>query len=170
MNVSILSIMCYFKKITYLCFLLFACNFLVFGQTAETHLNLGKVNLALSGYDVVEYHSHNVLKGNAKFEATHQEGKYRFSSLNNKLLFEKNPEKYLPQYGGWCAYAMGYSGEKVSIDPESYTIENGKLYLFYKSFFNDTKAKWDKNTSALKEEADTNWNIILKTQNHENKN
>lgn len=162
--------MCYSKKLTYLYFVLFAFNYVAFGQSTEMHIHLGKANLALSGYDVVAYFHHTAVKGNTKFEAMHHGGKYRFSSLNNKLLFEKNPKKYLPQYGGWCAYAMGYSGEKVPIDPESFTIENDKLYLFYKSFFNDTKAKWIKNTSDLKEKADTNWNTLLINQNHENKN
>ena len=44
-----------------------------------------------------------------------------------------NPSCYVPQYGGWCAYAMGYNGEKVEINPESYSIEDKKLYLFYKT-------------------------------------
>jgi hypothetical protein len=65
---------------------------------------------------------------------------------------------------------MGYSGEKVSVNPESFSVENGKLYLFYKTFFNDTKAKWGKNTASLKKEADKNWSNLLNTSNHESKN
>ncbi|MGB0186941.1 MAG: YHS domain-containing (seleno)protein [Flavobacteriaceae bacterium] len=160
----------YFKRLPYLFYFLVSFHFLAVGQAADSHQNLSKDKLALSGYDVVEYHNDTAVKGKAAFESTHQGGKYRFSSLKSKLLFEKNPEKYLPQYGGWCAYAMAYSGEKVPINPESFSIENGKLYLFYKTFFNDTKAKWTENTAALKEKADKNWINLLKTSKNENKN
>ena len=159
-----------FKRFPYLFYFLVSFHFLALGQSVNLHLNLDKDGLALSGYDVVEYYNHTAIKGKAAFESTHQGGKYHFSSLNNQLLFEKKPEKYLPQYGGWCAYAMAYSGEKVPINPESYSIENGKLYLFYKTFFNDTKVKWTENTAALKEKADKNWINLLKTSKNENKN
>lgn len=143
---------------------------MTFGQYPEIHQNLDKNNLALSGYDLIEYYNHKAIEGNSKFESTHQGARYLFRTQKNKLLFEKNPEKYIPQYGGWCAYAMGYSGEKVSINPESFSIENGKLYLFYKTIFNDTKAKWRENTTSLKKVADKNWSTLLNTSNHENKN
>ena len=56
----------------------------------------------------------------------------------------------MPKYGGWCAYAIGNSGKKVDVDPFSYTIENGELYLFYKSYFTDTREKWIQNHKELK--------------------
>lgn len=159
-----------FKYFIYLYFILFSFQFLTFGQHTESLQNLDKKNLALSGYDLIEYYNHKAIKGNSKFESTFDGARYIFHTQKNKLLFEKNPEKYTPQYGGWCAYAMGYSGEKVSINPESFSIENGKLYLFYKTFFNDTKAKWSENTTSLKKEADKNWSNLLNNSNHENKN
>ena len=72
-------------------------------------------------------------------------------------LFIKESDKYEPQYGGWCAYAMGDSGEMVEIDPETFKILNGKLYLFYNSWLNNTKVKWDQNEENLKKSADKNW-------------
>jgi hypothetical protein len=63
----------------------------------------------------------------------------------------------LPTYGGWCAYAMGEKGEKVSVDPKSFLVIDNKLYLFYDSFFNDTKEKWNKDPINLKNNADINW-------------
>ncbi len=144
---------------------LFLFHCLTFSQNTETHLNLDKNNLAVSGYDLVAYFDTKAIKGSSKFELTYDGGIYRFHNQKNKLLFEENPVKYLPQYGGWCAYAMGYNGEKVSINPESFSIENGKLYLFYKTFFNDTKTKWLENTKVLKEKADENWNNYITNEN-----
>ena len=83
--------------------------------------------------------------------------KYRFSSVANKEEFKKNPSKYEPQYGGWCAFAMGDYGEKVEIDPETFKIVNGKLYLFYNKGFNNTLKSWNKNEAVLKSNADINW-------------
>lgn len=143
---------------------------MIYSQHAKSHHNVDKNKLALSGYDLIEYYNHKTIEGNSEFESTHEGARYFFHTEKNKSLFEKNPEKYTPQYGGWCAYAMGYSGEKVSVNPESFSVENGKLYLFYKTFFNDTKAKWGKNTASLKKEADKNWSNLLNTSNHESKN
>lgn len=170
MKDSILSHMHIIKQFSFLFFLLIPFHTQVFAQAADSHQNLGKDKLVLYGYDVVEYFNDTAVKGKPKFQVIFQESKYRFSSLKNKILFKENPEKYLAQYGGWCAYAMGNNGEKVPVDPESFIVENGKLYLFYKSFFNDTKSKWTENSLALKEKANYNWNKLLKSKDHENKN
>ena len=60
----------------------------------------------------------------------HEGATYYFKSEQNKQQFLKIPEKFLTQYGGWCAYAVGGKAEKVSIDPETFIITDGKLYLF----------------------------------------
>jgi YHS domain-containing protein len=114
--------------------------------------------LAVSGFDVVAYFTQNkAVKGDAKLAVFYEGITYRFSSDANKALFLKNPKNYEPQYGGWCAYAMGATGEKVEIDPETFKILNGKLYLFYHSWSNNTLTKWNKDESHLKTEADKNW-------------
>ena len=114
--------------------------------------------LAVSGFDVVAYFTQNkAMKGDAKFAVSYEGITYRFSSDANKTLFLKNPKNYEPQYGGWCAYAMGANGEKVEIDPETFKILNGKLYLFYHSWTNNTLTKWNKDETHLKTEADKNW-------------
>ena len=59
---------------------------------------------------------------------------YRFISQQNREEFAKNPARYEPQYGGWCAYAMGKQGEKVEVDPETFKILDGKLFLFYNKY------------------------------------
>ena len=86
---------------------------------------------------------------------------YNFSSAENKEAFKKSPAAYEPQYGGWCAYAMGNDGSKVSIDPETFKIVGGKLYLFYNRFFTNTLKSWNKDEVTLKKNADTNWQKIF---------
>jgi hypothetical protein len=61
----------------------------------------------------------------------------------------------LPQYGGWCAYAMA-KDKKVQINPEAYLVDEGKLFLFYKTSWNNTQLKWLNNPSELKQIADEN--------------
>ncbi len=133
------------------------------GERDVKHFNLDKNKLAIEGYDPVAYFPEGggkALKGSDKISVTHKGVVYRFASEANKELFLKTPDKFEPQYGGWCAYAMA-QGEKVEIDPKSFKITEGKLYLFYKSFFNDTREKWVKDESALKTKADADWKKIL---------
>lgn len=133
--------------------------FLPFFLFAQENLNVSN-NLALEGYDAVSYFNHAPLKGKKEFTSTYQHVNYHFSTAANKAVFDKNPSAYLPQYGGWCAYAMGANGEKVEVDPETYKILDGKLYLFYNAFFNNTLEKWNKNEKVLKAKADANWNKL----------
>ena len=86
---------------------------------------------------------------------------YYFSNGANKDLFVKDYKKYEPQYGGWCAYAMGATNDKVVIDPKTFKIVNGKLYLFYHSWVNNTLNKWNKDEANLKAKADKNWMDIF---------
>jgi YHS domain-containing protein len=114
--------------------------------------------IAIDGYDPVAYFKSNkAIKGNKNLAVYDQGATYYFSSTENKEEFSRNPAKYEPQYGGWCAYAMGAKGEKVSVDPETFKIINEKLYLFYNSFFNNTLKSWNKDETNLKTKADTNW-------------
>ena len=136
---------------------LFICVLFTFSHVVFSQQNLDKNKLAVDGYDVVEYFNDNPTPGNAKFQVEYKNAIYQFSSEANKSTFEKTPEHYIPEYGGWCAYAMGSYGKKVEINPESYSIENKKLYLFYKTSFTDTKKKWSKKTKTLKTKANQNW-------------
>jgi len=125
------------------------------------HFNLEK-GIALQGYDAVSYfNAVKPLKGDKQFAVSIEGISYYFSNATNKELFSKSPKKYEPQYGGWCAYAMGSSGEKVEVDPETFKISNGKLYLFYHSWVNNTLTKWNKDESTLKPTADKNWSILF---------
>jgi YHS domain-containing protein len=124
----------------------------------KKHFNLSKSGLAIDGYDPVAYFKNNkAIEGKKEFAVNHQGAVYYFSSTENKDAFIKNPSVYEPQYGGWCAYAMGKNGEKVNVDPETFKIINGKLYLFYNRFFNNTLTSWNKDETNLKTKADANW-------------
>lgn len=130
-----------------------------FGQTAlrTKTFNLEK-GLAIQGYDPVAYFTQQkAVKGKKEFAALADGVTYYFANQENKTLFLKDYKKYEPQYGGWCAYAMGASGEKVEVDPETFKILNGKLYLFYHSWINNTLTKWNRDETNLKTKADTNW-------------
>ncbi len=128
----------------------------------KSHYNISKTGLAVAGYDVVAYFTaQKAVKGRAEFSTVFQDITYHFSFKENKDLFLKNPLMYEPQYGGWCAYAMGSDGSKVEVDPETFKVLNGKLYLFYHSFFNNTLKSWNKNEANLKIAADNNWNKII---------
>jgi len=133
----------------------------LFGQN---HVNLKK-GFAVEGYDVVAYFSNKAVKGDKKFEATYNGVNYAFSSEGNRATFQKNPERFVPQYGGYCAYAVGIKGKKVGINPKSFQIIDDKLYLFYDGFGGDTLEKWNKEGSAaLKKKADANWKKIVAEQ------
>jgi YHS domain-containing protein len=126
----------------------------------KKHFNL-EGNLAIEGYDPVAYFLQGkAIKGNKDLTVTQQGVLYYFSSLANKEEFKKNPAKYEPQYGGWCAYAMGAENEKVNVDPKTFKIVDGKLYLFYNRFFNNTLPEWNKDETNLKTKADKNWTTI----------
>lgn len=123
----------------------------------KKHFNLDN-GLAIKGYDPVAYFTEGkAVKGSKDISVYAQGATYYFSSTANKELFKANASKYLPEYGGWCAYAMGAKGEKVSVDPETFKIVGGKLYLFYNRFFNNTLKDWNKDEANLKKNADTNW-------------
>lgn len=88
-------------------------------------------NKAIYGYDTVAYFTKNkAVKGNKKFMTEHLGAEWYFSSKEHMDMFVANPEKYMPQYGGYCAYALS-DGRLVGIDEDAFTILDGKLYLNY---------------------------------------
>lgn len=93
------------------------------------HFNTDSENLVANGYDVVSYFTDSKpVKGKQTISTDFQGLLLYFSSHENKRKFLDDPEKYLPKYGGWCAYAIGNAGKKVDVDPFSYIIEKQKSY------------------------------------------
>lgn len=129
-------------------------------QTEKEHLNL-KRGLAIQGYDPVSYFtSNNAVEGSKEFQVKHHGAIFYFSSEKNKDLFLKNPEKYTPEYGGYCAYAMA-EGDKVKIDPKTFKIIENKLYLFYNFSGIDTLELWNNDENELLPKANEQWSKII---------
>ncbi|WP_109618041.1 YHS domain-containing (seleno)protein [Sediminitomix flava] len=144
-------------------FLLFSTSVFAQDETAKgalnfEHFNLNDEGVFLDGYDPVSYFiQKEALKGKSGITARHKGVVYYFASESNKRMFLEHPDDFIPQYGGWCAYAMGAKGEKVEVDPETFKIVDQKLYLFYNSFFTNTLTLWNKDEPHLLSEADMNW-------------
>lgn len=115
----------------------------------------------MEGYDPVSYFDNKPTKGAPEIKLSYKGVIYLFTSEQNLAKFKASPEKYEPAYGGWCAYAMGESGEKVKIDPKTFKITEGKLYLFYNFHGTNTLTDWNKNERPLKTNADQHWKKIV---------
>ncbi len=112
---------------------------------------LGK---AAEGYDVVSYFSDGkAVEGDGDFTHKWKESEWHFSSAKNRDMFAANPEKYAPQYGGYCAYAVS-KGYTASVDPEAWTIVDGKLYLNYSKSVQST---WEQDIPGYIASADGHW-------------
>jgi len=125
---------------------------------SQEDFNTNKNGFIANGYDVVEYFNNKAVQGNKKFQTTFDGVKFMFSNNENLETFKKSSKKHIPQYGGYCAYAIGKSGEKVSINPKTFEIRNEKLYLFYNSWGTNTLNLWIKEgAEKLKKQANKNW-------------
>lgn len=143
------------KKIIFILFVAFSTS-LVAQKNYYT-----KKGVVAKGYDVVSYFNKEAKEGSKEFSTDYDGVKFYFSSKENLATFKKNPTKYIPQYGGFCAYAVGAYGKKVSINPETYEIRGGKLYLFYNKGNTNTLNLWVKEgAEELKKKADNNWKKI----------
>ncbi|MEL6499597.1 MAG: YHS domain-containing (seleno)protein [Planctomycetota bacterium] len=123
--------------------------------------DLNKKKLAIDGYDPVAYFAEGggkAKKGKKNITHTHKGVTYRFATAKNRDLFKASPDRYEPQYGGWCAWAMSQGG-KTEINPKSFIVKDDKLFLFYDGLFGDTKKDWKKgNHASLVTKADGEWN------------
>ncbi|WP_298156549.1 YHS domain-containing (seleno)protein [Flavobacterium sp.] len=112
---------------------------------------------AINGYDAVAYFTDNkAVKGNPKLVYRWKDADWTFANEANRKLFQENPEKYVPQYGGYCAYGAS-EGHKAPTDPEAFTLVDGKLYLNYNQ---QVMAMWRTEEQALIRKADANWEAI----------
>lgn len=135
-----------------------------FGQSdllRSEHYNVKK-NIALAGHDAISYFDGKPREGDPEIKWVYKSVIYLFSSVANLNRFKLNPDKYEPAYGGWCAYAMGETGDKVKIDPKTFRVLNGKLYLFYNFWGSNTLEDWSRNEKKLKESADLNWKNLVR--------
>jgi len=138
------------KQILIALFLIVSATSLM-AQKAEVFSSSGT---AIKGYDPVSYFKEGKpVKGNETLSYNWNNAKWCFASKDNLDAFAKSPEKYSPQYGGYCAYGMS-EGHKAPTDPNAWTIVDGKLYLNYSL---DVKQMWNKNQKERIVQADKNW-------------
>ncbi len=122
-------------------------------QFADYNVDSDKV--AIHGYDTVAYFTEGKpIKGKSDFENVWQDTRWQFASATNRDLFKANPDRYAPQYGGYCALGIS-SGEYADIDPNAWTIVDGKLYL---NRTLEYRVAWRKAPEAYFATADYNWN------------
>lgn len=136
-----------------------ACSLLGVGALDENTAAIYKSSdgLAVSGYDTVAYFKENKpVEGKAEFSTEWNGAKWQFSSAENRDAFQKNPEKYAPQYGGYCAYAVS-QGYTASADPQAWKIVDGKLYVNYNK---SVKEKWEQDIPNYIASANKNWNDL----------
>jgi YHS domain-containing protein len=131
--------------------------------------------VAIGGYDVVSYFKLNkAVKGSGDFQYKFNDVLYYFSDEQNKKDFIAAPIKYMPQYDGYCALAIGAQRKKVSIDPNTFKVKDGKLYLFFNGklafsgrTFNSIEP-WNKDEDILIKKSEKNWPEV-KNQKYSNK-
>lgn len=143
-------------------FRLLALLWLVLPAAASAQeFNLDAAGLALRGYDPVAYFTAGKPEaGQGAFTATHKGATYRFVNAANRDAFVAAPERYLPQYGGWCAFAAS-AGKKADGDPQVWRIENGKLYLNYNR---SVGQRWSADIPGYVAKADAKWPEIRDKQ------
>ena len=131
----------------FVCLLVFSCT----NKQPEIYSNS---SAAINGYDPVAYFTNQEpVKGNQQFAYQWKDANWLFSSQENLELFSKDPEKYAPQYGGYCAYGCS-KGKKATTDPNAWTIVDGKLYLNHSP---EVKELWMKQQKEKIEMADNEW-------------
>jgi len=113
---------------------------------------------AVSGYDTVAYFTDGkAVKGKEAFKFNFKGAEWRFASQANMEAFKAEPEKYMPQYGGYCAWAMA-RGHTAASNPEFWSIIDGKLYLNYNA---EVKMKWEKQTPMFIKDADKKYPEVV---------
>jgi|ERR1041385_1802587 YHS domain-containing protein len=138
---------------------LVALSLFAFAAMAVEPVNKTLISkLAIDGYDPVAYFTDGKpVEGKKQFEYRWMNANWRFASAEHRDLFAKNPDKYSPQFGGYCAYGIS-QGHAVSIDPEAWRIVDGKLYLNYSK---DVQKKWLVDIPGFIKKAEQNWPKIL---------
>ena len=124
---------------------------------SSTAPNLDADRLALDGFDPTTYFEGDPRRGDAALALEHDGAVYRFVDAEHRARFEADPERFVPEYGGWCAWAVS-EGYTYEVDPESYLIQDDRLLLFYDGTFGDTRALWlEDDADARLDAADANW-------------
>ncbi len=115
-------------------------------------------NVAVGGYDPVAYFTDGrPVRGTTQHRITHQGYEYRFASAEHLAAFRANPSRYLPQYGGYCAWAVA-QGYTAAGNPNNWRIVDGKLYLNYND---EIQQRWERDIPGFIRSANANWPGVL---------
>lgn len=115
--------------------------------------------VAIKGYDAVAYvNDQRPVKGSESWQTTYKGSKFLFASAANRDAFAAQPERFAPQFGGYCAYGTA-SGYKVDTRPEAFAVVDGKLYLNYNTRVLEI---WNKDRTAKITQAEANWPEVSK--------
>ena len=123
--------------------------------------NLPSSGLALEGYCPVAYHVvGEPVRGKPEFTSIYNDVAYQFVSSEAKQYFDADPEKYLPAYGGWCAFGMAIQ-DKFPVDPTAFKIVDGRLMLFLRNRDVDALKLWEQNNEAQQvAKANAHWKKV----------
>lgn len=125
-----------------------------FGKDPVEAVNKTRAGVAVKGYDVVAYHTESKpVKGVPEFTHSWMGATWQFASAANRDRFAQSPATYAPQFGGYCAWAVGHN-YTANIDPEAWTVAGGKLYLNYSK---DVQKQWMKDQGKWIAEGEKNW-------------
>ena len=127
---------------------------LAFAAAPVDPVNKTRDGAALKGHDPVAYFEQGrAIKGSPQFTFDWMGAAWHFSSAGNRDLFSKDPQKYAPQFGGYCAWAVGH-GYTATIDPEAWRIVDGKLYLNYSK---SVQKMWEQDRQRWIDAGHANW-------------
>ena len=140
-------------------------SILLLAKTNGQAVYANEQNVANNGYDVVNYFTnHSAVKGSHDFTATHAGATYHFVNAEHLDKFKGNPEHYLPEFDGYCAFAVAKMSKKAPVDPQTFRIDDGKLYLFFNDLWEgkplNTIIPWINNEAEMEAAAAKNWVAI----------
>ena len=127
----------------------------------QLEYNVGADRIMLKGYSPVSYVDQGVAeKGSPDFSIEYQQVIFLFTSEDQKQLFSQNPSRYMPAYGGYCAYGVAIA-KHLDIDPQNFKMLNGRVHLFLRNNEVDALDLWNKGKeTAMVEDAEVNWEIL----------
>lgn len=144
----------FLKKIAAVFVVVFVVGCAAAVKTGSINMDEG---LGIKGYDPVAYFvAGKPMKGREDITVKWDGITYRFANYVNRKKFQKNPKRYLPQYGGFCAFGMAQN-QKIDVDPLAWEVSDGKLYLNYTK---KTHEVWKLNQQDNIKEANQNWMVL----------
>lgn len=128
-------------------------------NTLKASLFGGRTDTAISGYDTVAYFTDGKpIPGSDAYTYVWKGAKWKFASQAHLEMFKADPTKFAPQYGGYCAYGVAH-GNLVKVEPDSWTVVDGKLYL---NFNKPVQWLWSRDPKGFITDADSKFDELLK--------